>query len=307
MCGCCHGAAWATSDTRVGPKNCLPAVLSDGRHRSPSVLVASLGTNRNPSGCYSATSETQPDWSIPMIIYPNPQLIGSPDSPPTELLEERVPELVPRHLKMRTAMRAAFDAKEALAALAPPAGGLFTPGGFEWADARQRDVDAVRSGQPATAVAEVMRAYPDRFATLYAAVAVAEEAVKGWNAEARGAVKPATLKALQALLRDNHQDAISAAVRTLVAADEAGTDQNRRLDAGWQGLSDLDVALDRWRPIHQLLVWCHGHKWEKPWRELRPPEEVIARALALRDDNLRRQFRDMDARPKIPSTVEITS
>ena len=123
----------------------------------------------------------------------------------------------------------AHDARAAIAELAPPAGGVGAAGS-EWVAARQRDVDAVRAGKPATAVGDVLRAHPDRYAAALAAATIAEQAVTDWNDNARRDVKPATVKAITSLVRDAHQDALSAAARATVAADEAGTDDSPRTD-----------------------------------------------------------------------------
>ena len=95
-----------------------------------------------------------------MILYPNPQYVGSPDSPPAELLHAHVSELTPRHAKMCAAIRAARNAKEALAEFGPPAGGVLTRGGSLWVAAQQRNVEAITTGEPVTAVADVIRAHP---------------------------------------------------------------------------------------------------------------------------------------------------
>ncbi|KRE42831.1 hypothetical protein [Knoellia sp. Soil729] len=68
----------------------------------------------------------------------------------------------------------------------------------------------------------------------------------------------------------------------------------------------MNLGIAALQPLYQLIAWCNGYRWEAPWRELRPPDEVIARALALRDEGLRRHFRDKDARPQVP-TIQVTS
>jgi hypothetical protein len=234
-------------------------------------------------------------------FYPDPDSVGSVDAPPADLIAMFLPELADRHGQLVAALKAANDAGAALDRIRPSRAGLSATAGTEWSDARRDDADTARAGKTPGALATVIAAFPVRYAAAAAAATVAAGAVRDWNTTARTAVTADTRDRVEAAVDAALADAITAAARARVDADSAHpTDPNQRLDAAWSALSDMDQALTRWRPAHQILAWTNGHRWDPPWPGMRPDVEVIARATALRDDTLRREFSRRDAVPKVP-------
>lgn len=238
--------------------------------------------------------------------YPPPPQRQRPDSPPSDLIQQWVPELAGQHDAMLHAIRAEKEAKLRFEAAFPGRPGTTERGGADWGTAVTADAAAVRRKHRPEQLAALIRETPERYGTWYARSLFAGELVREWNAHAHEQVTAESRTALaeeDARLRAVMSQAAEDAVRAAAETGPQGGD-DARLRAAWKPLSVLDEAAEEWRPVRGVHNWA---RWQRPvqhgqaWEPLSPrtwPDNMyvagvptmLGRALSLRDADLRRTF-----------------
>jgi hypothetical protein len=231
---------------------------------------------------------------------PGLPLYSALDAPPADQIARWLPELVETHDAVVAALNGANAARQQLASAMPALRPQDRPG-TEWAAAVRADRVAVGNGKKPVALAKLLDQQHGRYATAYAAAGHAAQLVNTWNVTAHTRVASESAKRLrdeEANLRDLVE---TSAVAALAAADEASpTDDQRRLDAAWTRLTELDQLLAAWRPVYAVLCWVGADRngyngapvWPTvaPWPGLRPDAEPVEQAAALKDASLRAQL-----------------
>jgi hypothetical protein len=222
------------------------------------------------------------------------------DAPPADQITRWLPELADAHGTVLAAMAADTAARQALTDALPAPRPQDAPGA-EWAAAVRADRDAAASGRKPTRLAKLLGEQHGRYATAYAAAGHAAQLVQRWNTGAHTGVSGESTERLrdqEAELRDRIE---LAAVAALADADAASpSDDQRRLDAAWTRLTELDQLLTAWRPVYAVLCWASADRadhngapvWSTvaPWPGLRPDAEPVEQAVALKDSSLRAQL-----------------
>lgn len=226
------------------------------------------------------------------------------DAPPLEVVERFAPEVVERLTVVLEALGAARVARDRVRAAREPVAGSDDGRGSATREALAADVAAVAQGKAATAYARVVAGRPKLEGEARALEGYAAQLVEDWNAHGHEGLTRETRARLAKARDQAAEECYQAAEAALVAADDSRSDDGARLRAALVPLAELDQGIERWRLCSTLAAWVswsrpihHGGAWDPYFFEgLYPrPEgldrrevDVVTRARALSDDNLRR-------------------
>jgi hypothetical protein len=218
------------------------------------------------------------------------------DSPPADLVQQWLPELVAEHAATSAAIDAARLAGAALDDAMPTAPGY--PDGPDWASAVQADRKAVAANRKPTKLGGLIGDWPARYGVAHASAGHAVHLIVQWNTGAHTKVTTESIERMRAQEAELLERIEVAALEAVSAADQAGTDDSARLGAAWQHLSTMDAALRAWQPLSAVLGWVLADRAEyngqpvyaAPWPGQLPPGEIVAQATAIRDPHLRAQL-----------------